>query len=73
MVCGVLRPSSDGSFIKVISVKNGLEGPSIRKPRDDYHDQLDRLAKPFKHGPLPGDSRSSGRPYLGNILVFEHT
>lgn len=54
MVSGLLRPSSDGSFIKVISVNNGLERASMRKPRDDYHDQLDRLAKPFKHGPLPG-------------------
>ena len=42
MVSGLLRPSSDGSFIKVISVNNDLEGASIRKPRDDYHDQLDR-------------------------------
>jgi hypothetical protein len=42
MVSGLLRPSSDGSFIKVISVNNGLEGASIRKQRSDYHDQLDR-------------------------------
>ena len=42
LVSGLLRPSSDGSGVKVISVNNGLEGASIRKPRDDYHDQLDR-------------------------------
>jgi len=54
MVSGLLRPSSDGSAISVISVNNGLEGASIRKQRSDYHDQLDRLASPFKHGPLPG-------------------
>jgi hypothetical protein len=54
MVSDLLLVASDGSFIKVISVNNGLEGASISQQRDDYHDQLDRLAKPFKHGPLPG-------------------
>ena len=42
LVSGLLRPSSDGSGVKVIRVNNGLEGASIRKPRDDSHDQLDR-------------------------------
>jgi len=41
-VSGLLRPSSDGSAISVINVNTGLEGASRRKPRDDYHDQLDR-------------------------------
>ena len=42
LVSGLLRPSSDGSAISVISVNNGLEGASIRKQRSDSHDQLDR-------------------------------
>ena len=54
MVSDLLLVASDGSAISVISVNNGLEGASISQQRDDYHDQLDRLAKPFKHGPLPG-------------------
>ena len=70
MVSGLLRPSSDGSAISVISVNNGLEGASIRKPRDDSHDQLDRRGFALQTWSLAWLSRSSGRPSSGNVLVF---
>jgi len=73
LVSGLLRPSSDGSAISVISVNNSLEGASIRKPREDYHDQLDRRGFALQTWSLAWLSRSSGRPYIGNVLVFDHS
>ena len=75
LVSGLLRPSSDGLAISVISVNHGLEGASRSKPRDDSHDQLDRRGFALQPWSLAWLSRSSGRPSsaheMRNELVEE--